>query len=554
MEPVKLTFKFKDKSTWTQLKLMRELSQIATFNTMDIHMGKTQATFLLSSPGQVTPFLTEKAGKALEKLNLELIELPETRAKRTVFIPKIPAFIATSNKEEIKQMIIDSNDDLIPESILFVGSISSPSLPKNNMKIIFQNSSMTKQAINEGLNIGNFYLYPEQIIQEEIIRPPQCGKCHKLDHETNKCSATTPICSRCSGNHQQYECQGPAYCINCEGAHSALLASCPAIKEKISLIRKNKRSHHQQQHQEQSNPPPPPPPPAHNAWGKPVTDFPSLPVKEQVSQQKTPWVPLHPINSTLPAPTTQTVNEHQSNINGTLNHTCSSRNFQPYDPLANIPDSMKLQYDAYKTFAKDASPGNPVLYMKLMNEFFKQIGLNMIELGGTVHDLLNPTPIKMTASAACQTEIGEVDICDDQTSSEPESPPLSPLTPMESTQPISSTPKTPLKSPPPKSCNSPHEEHSPNGNSDNNQTIISKTESEHESDFTNKTITPVKKPSAFAAINKNEISNTQISFISMITPAQRQTRQTTLLSSSCESLNHLDTSVKRQRKLTKNRK
>lgn len=383
MEPIKVTFKFKDKTKWTEITLMRALGRIGPLNCIGIFIGNTQVTFHLSDSTQLTPFLT--ASDALDKIKLELIESPEVTATRTIFAPRVQDFIANMDKILLAELINESNNNLEVDNIIFVGSATSKTAIKNNLKIVFKNPNMAKQALQEGIWIDNFEIRANNIQPEEIIRPPQCNKCLKLDHVTKNCRQKNQTCSRCAGNHAYNDCDRnrPPYCINCKGAHSALYASCPAIKNEVNQIRRLKKYPNSSENQQNQNataqpsptpPQPPPPPPTTNAWFQnTASNTYSTQAQTQIPEPKPQRMPRSQAstketqNIATSLPTTILPNQASQ---PTTNANCNCQQTSSF----NI-NAIQLQYDAYHNFAKEATPGNPLQYLTLMNIFFKQAGL-----------------------------------------------------------------------------------------------------------------------------------------------------------------------------------
>lgn len=398
MEPIRVTFKFKDKTKWSELTLMRALSKIGPLNCIGIFIGNTQVTFHLSEPTQITPFLTAK--EELNRVKLELIESAEVKATRTIFIPRVQNFIANMDKDLLTQIIDDSNSNLEVENIIFVGSAISKTAIKNNLKIVFKTPDMAQLALQEGVWIDYFEIQASNIQPEEIIRPTQCNNCLKLDHETKDCRQRNQTCSRCTGMHNYNECdrKNPALCVNCGGPHSALYATCPEIKKQVNLIRKRKKNPlateedlHQGATAQPSQattppPPPPPPPPQTNAWFPNTANNNSIqqlhnpiPKPQRPQRVQTREVPKDTSSSSnvqASTPTTSTATptlafqaDNSSTATPTQNYQASQQ------PPAFDISSIQLQYDAYKTFAEYASKGDPIQFLTLTNIFFKQAGL-----------------------------------------------------------------------------------------------------------------------------------------------------------------------------------
>lgn len=457
MEPIRITFKFKDQTRWTEITLMRALSKIGPLNNLAIFIGNTQATLHISEPMQIVPFY--EGAEALRKLNLELIETAEVKATRTVYIPRVQNFIVNLDHNLLKQLIHEGNNNLEPETLIFIGSATSTTSVKNNMKIVFKNANMAKVALQEGIWIDTLHIQPSNIKPEEIIRPPQCTICYKLDHKTYNCNNKgTTFCSRCTGHHSYTECDRniPPLCINCKGNHSALYASCPEVKKAVNMIRKQKNNPNvnaNNNNANNSNPqpqpqtpfpyPPPPPPPTYNAW------FPNMSTNNANASQQIPNMQQPTTSSTTsdPQPTTSTGPNNINVTNNTTNPSAQPSNSQSQDKQQRDANFIDLQYDAYKTFAQEASSGDSIKYMKLMALFFKQVGAQLIvEINDEVLEVLKPSQTVHTASQTIinQATFQSRSIPEEDSESEESIPPPTPIrNTQEVTPKQTSTPKTP---------------------------------------------------------------------------------------------------------------
>jgi len=70
---------------------------------------------------------------------------------------------------------------------------------------------------------------------------PQCYKCQKFGHTSQKCNQASPTCKHCAKGHDSRECtsQGAAKCSNCRGDHKASSTACSARGKAIqSLLRR----------------------------------------------------------------------------------------------------------------------------------------------------------------------------------------------------------------------------------------------------------------------------------------------------------------------------
>lgn len=592
MEPIKVIFKFKDKTQWTEITLMRALSKIGHLNCIGIFIGNVQATLHLSNPMQITPFYENP--NALTQIKLELIDTPEVKATRTIYAPRMPSFIANMDKNLLISLIQDSNSELKPEAIYFVGSYSSPTSLKNNMKVVFENANMAKTVLQEGLLIDSFEIQSTNIYPETIIRPPQCNNCYKLDHKTRECHLNKQACSRCTGLHAYTECDKnkPPICANCGGPHSAFYASCPEIKKMVNIIRKQKKnpnfdqnggnqsqgaSGYNNSNNNTPTPSQPAPPPTTNAW------FPNLPNTNSRQQQTS--------NNRIPPQSATSTPSSQGAFNSPPPPTNPPQspppppNFKP-SPSSNPVnlEAISLQYDAYKTFAKEVAADNQIQYLKLMNIFFKQAGLSFqIDINQELIDVINS---KETASAESQTDEQitttkanmATQTLQESIDSESEdetinSPPLSPLSQTSNlnSQPASTPknqPRATNKSPPPTilspNCSSIEEEAEELSSSDNsaelsdinvedlensvNNTIISNTSIQSDKLIINEngetksppSLSPTSSSSSARSAKSNEITDSQDTF--GVTPAQHPPRITR--SSSNENIYSVQLSVK----------
>lgn len=75
--------------------------------------------------------------------------------------------------------------------------------------------------------------------------PLQCKTCQAYGHSKKYCSAETPICGRCTGEHLTTDCmcetEDDEKCANCQGQHRAGHRSCPEKKKEMKLVEIQKK-------------------------------------------------------------------------------------------------------------------------------------------------------------------------------------------------------------------------------------------------------------------------------------------------------------------------
>lgn len=440
MDPIKITFRFLNARKFTEYEFFNVINQKSNLNCMAVFMGRRQVTLQISNAEQLQPLLVDEGTEFLTSNDLQLVEHNSVKAKRTVFVPSLPSYICNTQREELINLINDSNPTLDVEDIFYVGSATSRSAPKTNLKILFAKPSMAQEAKNNGIHFGNFFAYSERIFKEDYIRPPQCNKCFSLMHITTACTSPTPKCSRCAGDHEFIKCDADEpKCINCEGNHTAIYASCPVYKDMINVIRQNKRkrsnneqaTHHQQPQFQ------PAPSPTFNAWHQPFTPSPQafnnppLPTRANNNlNQQTPWTPQVNVpcykacaNNTSsptapsapppPSPFTQPCAQpNLSQPPPTLPTQTPPPSFTPPPPSNTPPrnkfilDEVQLQYNTFDKFATDIAAGDKLLYMRIMNKFFRQFHIEEIKIDDELINLATGNQnIKESKETTTQTDM-----------------------------------------------------------------------------------------------------------------------------------------------------
>lgn len=115
------------------------------------------------------------------------------------------------------------------------------------LKVRFRDIAMAKKAISAGLCMYGYHLSTAQIEQEQFYSITPCWRYYKYDHQVRDYTETTMKCSECGDTgHTFRECKNRdrQKCLNCEGAHRTLAASCPVrrgfIKKKRDESNKRK--------------------------------------------------------------------------------------------------------------------------------------------------------------------------------------------------------------------------------------------------------------------------------------------------------------------------
>lgn len=189
---------------------------------------------------------SKEAKQELEKIGLQLIIPPETKARKSIILRRLDQIIGTHTAEEIKEEIEKENEWIKIEEVIKIKNYT------HILKIRMEEISMVEKAKQQGILAYNMAISPSQIEQEIYIQILTCYKCYQMeDHQTKDCPyPDLKICSECSvSGHTYKDCKSQEKaCINCkrngsESDHRTLAMTCPLRKAIINdKINENKNS------------------------------------------------------------------------------------------------------------------------------------------------------------------------------------------------------------------------------------------------------------------------------------------------------------------------
>ncbi|KAF2348058.1 hypothetical protein FHG87_021186 [Trinorchestia longiramus] len=204
-----------------------------TFGQLDaplIRLTDTRTGFyaVTDEANTINKLTSNKAIKALKKLNLKPIIPPDLRARRSVFIRQIDYYIGSKNPKEIKEEIQRIQPWLQLSEVIKIKQYT------HLLKIVIAETTIAQRILTEGFEMFNTKITARQCEQETYTHILICYKCYEFEsHPTHECRSTVQVCSECSSPDHIYTQYNNTIkkCINCNGAHRTLAASCPHRRE-----------------------------------------------------------------------------------------------------------------------------------------------------------------------------------------------------------------------------------------------------------------------------------------------------------------------------------
>ncbi|KAF2353098.1 Reverse transcriptase domain, partial [Trinorchestia longiramus] len=204
-----------------------------TFGELDtllIRLTDTRTGFyaVTDEANIIDKLTSNKVIEAFKKLNLKPIIPPDLRACRSVFIRQIDYYIGSKNPEEIKEEIQRIQPWLKVSEVIKIKQYT------HLLKIVTADITIAQRILTEGFKMFNTKITARQCEQETYTHILICYKCYKFEsHTTHECRSTVQVCSECSSpDHLYTQCNSSIKkCINCNGAHRTLAASCPYRRE-----------------------------------------------------------------------------------------------------------------------------------------------------------------------------------------------------------------------------------------------------------------------------------------------------------------------------------
>ena len=186
--------------------------------------------FLIVDNGNMDKLLSTESRNVFAHGGFEVQYPPEYEASRTVILKNVDEMLQLMSVEELAS---DIDKDLKVRKVI--------KIPKNNrlLKIVFHSSSIADNVVEKGLKV-HFQKFANKSIEKEIFIPLfPCYKCYEYSHSKRQCSKPEDykIFSNCAREgHIFSDCMTKKFkCINCQGEHRTLAASCPKRKEIIRL-------------------------------------------------------------------------------------------------------------------------------------------------------------------------------------------------------------------------------------------------------------------------------------------------------------------------------
>ncbi|CAF3542544.1 unnamed protein product [Rotaria socialis] len=175
---------------------------------------------------------TKTATESLKTIGLKVHINAQSKSQQTIFINQLDSCITTKYTiPEILKEIEGKNTGMTVSQIFPING--SPRC----LKVILAQPEMAKKAIESGLNLFHYTIFPEQITIEQYTHVLTCFKCYKLDsHTTQKCpTPEVTLCSQCSSpKHTYRNCVTTTRkCLNCKQNHTTMAPFCPARKQII---------------------------------------------------------------------------------------------------------------------------------------------------------------------------------------------------------------------------------------------------------------------------------------------------------------------------------
>lgn len=176
-----------------------------------------------------------KVMEELKRKAFEVIVPPPLRVKKSVSLRRLDHEIMSYAIEDTKRDIEDRNIWAKAEEVVKLRNIA------HMLKIHFRDIAMARKAITSGLCMFAYHLNPSQIEQEEFYSITPYWACYKYNHQVSDCPEKgITVCSeRAKISHSLRGSQNKDHpkCLNCEGAHCTLAASCPVPKDIIKRKR-----------------------------------------------------------------------------------------------------------------------------------------------------------------------------------------------------------------------------------------------------------------------------------------------------------------------------
>ena len=183
---------------------------------------------------------SSRAIDTFRKINITPVIPPEQRSKRTIFIRQLDSYAGQHSAEQIKQEIENKNTWIKLTEVIKIKQYT------HLIKIICTETSTATKILDNGLQMFNTRITPQQCEREIYTLILTCFKCYKYeDHPTKQCTSTVQICSECAETGHTFEHCTNNYkrCINCNNNHRTLSAGCQVRKQAIANKEQQEKQH-----------------------------------------------------------------------------------------------------------------------------------------------------------------------------------------------------------------------------------------------------------------------------------------------------------------------
>ena len=244
MASPKVKVKFMNNVSPDEFELMNQIKSSLPINIVDVFTTKDAAIITLESHSEIDSLLRPEITRELAGFNLQIIPSPMHKSERTIFVAKVRHFVTNTSTDKLMQQInMNNSGKFNVTEIHVIPSNNYKEGMRKNLKITFINVSQAATARAEGFYIGDLKINPESVYKEDFVEIKQCYKCFKYDHFTNQCKAPQAICSICAGRHSFRNCKDKnnLHCINCDGDHVAISASCPIRRNIVKNLKEERQ-------------------------------------------------------------------------------------------------------------------------------------------------------------------------------------------------------------------------------------------------------------------------------------------------------------------------
>lgn len=252
MSPI-IRLKHQDKQHPVEARKVVELAY-GKFNVPFTRIFATNEGFkvICRNEKDADKILGKEAKPELEKLGLQVIVPPETKARRSIILRQLDQIIGSNTPEDIKDEIERENSWLKIEEVIKMRNYT------HILKLRLEETAMVEKAQQQGILAYNMAISPTQIEQENYVHIKTCFNCYQMeDHLTKECPhINLKLCSECSETGHTYrDCKNTEKgCINCKNSgyqsnHRTLAMSCPLRKKIITdKTRENRNKAANQEH------------------------------------------------------------------------------------------------------------------------------------------------------------------------------------------------------------------------------------------------------------------------------------------------------------------